>query len=113
MTSYVYIMTNKPRGTLYIGVTSDLEDRVWEHKNKYYKGFSSKYNLNNLAWFEMHPNIVLAIQREKSLKRYPREWKLNLIEAFNPSWTDLGNKIDSIENVYMPHLNDKAWDDYN
>ena len=113
MTSYVYIMTNKPRGTLYIGVTSDLNDRVWEHQNKHYKGFTSKYNLNNLVWCELHPNIVLAIQREKSLKRYPREWKLNLVEAFNPSWTDLSNKIDNIDNIYKPHPNDKKWNDYN
>jgi putative endonuclease len=76
MTGFVYMMSNYPRGVIYIGVTSDLQGRVWEHRNSINRGFTAKYNAKNLVWFEMHPNIVLAIQREKSLKRYRREWKI-------------------------------------
>lgn len=79
MTGYVYMMSDKPRGVIYIGVTSDLHGRVWEHRNQVHQGFTAKYNAMNLVWFERHPNIVLAIQREKSLKRYLRAWKTELI----------------------------------
>ncbi len=113
MTGYVYMMSDKPRGVIYIGVTSNLHDRIWQHRNKEQEGFTSKYNAVNLVWFEQHPNIVLAIQREKSLKRYERRWKVNLIEGLNPSWVDLYEQIDEIENVYQPHPNTKAWNDYN
>jgi len=113
LTGYVYMMADKPRGLPYIGVTSDLHSRVYEHKEEIRKGYTSKYRLKNLVWFETHPNIVLAIQREKALKRYPREWKLNLIEELNPTWMDLFDKIDEIENRYLPHPNTKMWSDYN
>ena len=76
MTGFVYMMSDKPRGVIYTGVTSDLQGRVWEHRNDIHRGFTSKYKTKNLVWFELHPNIVLAIQREKSLKRYRREWKV-------------------------------------
>ena len=85
----VYILTNKPLGTLYIGVTSNLPQRVWQHKNKVTKGFSEKYNLNNLVWYEVHEEMMSAIQREKSLKAWKREWKIRIIEEMNPLWRDL------------------------
>ena len=113
MSGYVYIMADKPRGVMYIGVTSDLRDRVWEHKNKIHEGFTKKYNATNLVWFETHPNIVLAIKREKSLKRYLRDWKLELVEGLNPTWMDLTERIDEIDPPYKPHPGTKAWDDYN
>jgi len=112
MTGYVYMMSDKPRGVIYIGVTSDLHDRTWEHRNEARPGFTSKYSAKNLVWFEMHPNIVLAIQREKSLKRYRREWKMNLIEGLNPTWLDLYERIDEIENVFKPHPNTRMSSDY-
>jgi putative endonuclease len=101
------------RGVIYIGVTSDLAGRAWEHRNHANRGFTSKYRVENLVWFEQHPNIVLAIQREKALKRYRREWKIGLIEGLNPTWMGLFEHIDEIENVYRPHANMKMWSDYN
>jgi len=85
----VYITASGRNGTLYIGVTSNLWARVWEHKNGKYKGFAAKYGCTRLVWFERHPFMKAAIQREKSLKRYERKWKLDLIEAENPDWRDL------------------------
>jgi putative endonuclease len=113
MSGFVYMMSDKPRGVIYIGVTSDLHDRAWEHRNEVHEGFTQKYRAKNLVWFERHPNIVLAIQREKSLKRYEREWKVRLIEGFNPTWMDLYDRIDEMENVYRPHPNTRQWDNYN
>ncbi|MBB4953483.1 putative endonuclease [Agrobacterium vitis] len=113
MGGFVYIMSDKPRGVIYTGVTGDLVGRAWEHKNNVYEGYTSKYRAKNLVWFESHPNIVLAIQREKSIKRYLREWKIRLIEEFNPTWMDLYERIDEMENVYRPHLSTKMWVDYN
>jgi putative endonuclease len=113
MTGFVYMMSDKPRGVIYIGVTSDLQGRVWEHRNDINRGFTSKYNAKILVWFELHPNIVLAIQREKSLKRYRRAWKTDLIEDLNPTWLDLFERIDEIENVYRPNANTNMWSDYN
>ncbi|MBB3351861.1 MULTISPECIES: GIY-YIG nuclease family protein [Rhizobium] len=113
MSGFVYMMSDKPRGVIYTGVTSDLQGRVWEHRNKIHKGFTEKYRAKNLVWFESHPNIVLAIQREKSLKRYLREWKIKLVEELNPTWMDLYERIDEIENVYRPHENTRQWSDYN
>ncbi len=82
-------MTNRRHGTLYTGVTADLESRVGQHKSDEIPGFSATHGLNRLAWFEQHDTIVGAIQREKSLKKYKREWKINLIERDNPQWLDL------------------------
>lgn len=82
----VYIMTSQKRGTLYIGVTSDLITRVFEHETGLTPGFTSKYGVTRLVWFEEHDLMADAIQREKSLKRYPRQWKIILIEAHNPEW---------------------------
>jgi putative endonuclease len=91
--SYIYILASKPNGTLYIGVTSDLARRVGEHKSKLIPGFTSKYNVDKLVYFEEFGDILLAIQREKSLKEWPRQWKLTLIEKFNPTWIDLYDEI--------------------
>lgn len=113
MSGFVYMMSDKPRGVIYTGVTSDLQARVWEHRNEVHPGFTSKYKAKNFVWFELHPNIVLAIQREKSLKRYSREWKINLIEGLNPTWLDLFERIYEIENVYRPHPRTRMWTDYN
>jgi putative endonuclease len=113
MSGFVYMMSDKPRGVVYIGVTSDLQGRAWEHRNEIKQGFTQRYKAKNLVWFETHPNIVLAIQREKSLKRYEREWKIKLIESFNPTWMDLYERIDELENIYRPHANTKQWNDYN
>ena len=112
MTGFVYMMSDKPRGVIYIGVTSELHGRIWDHRNETNVGFTSKYKAKNLIWFERHPNIVLAIQREKSLKRYRREWKMKLIEDLNPTWMDLYERIDKIDNVYKPHPGTKMWDNY-
>ncbi|MBQ0752144.1 MAG: GIY-YIG nuclease family protein [Roseovarius sp.] len=90
---YVYIVTNKPRGTLYIGVTGDLRNRVWQHRRHILDGFTDRYNLERLVWFEPHTKPTLAIQREKSLKRWYRDWKIALIEQSNPQWRDLWQDI--------------------
>ncbi|MFW5427527.1 MAG: GIY-YIG nuclease family protein [Methylophagaceae bacterium] len=89
----VYILSNKKNGVLYIGVTSNLIKRVWEHKNNVVKGFSQKYHLHNLVWFEVHDNMDSAISREKKLKRWLRDWKIILIEKENPEWLDLYTSI--------------------
>ena len=85
----VYMMADKRHGTLYIGVTADLISRVHQHREGATPGFTATYGLKRLVWFEQHDLIVDAIQREKSLKKYKRDWKLNLIERDNPSWDDL------------------------
>lgn len=91
--SYVYIITNKVNSVLYIGVTSNLVKRIYEHKTKLSEGFSKKYNLNKLVYYEVFENIECAISREKQLKRWHREWKFNLIKDFNPQLEDLYDKI--------------------
>lgn len=90
---WVYILTNKPYGTLYIGVTRLPEQRMTTHKQSLVKGFSSKYKLHMLVYYEEFDNIHQAIQREKSLKRWYRDWKIDLINAFNPEWEDLAANI--------------------
>lgn len=85
----VYILSNKQNGTLYIGVTSDLAKRIYEHKNDLVEGFTRKYSLHTLVYFEFFENIQDAIRREKQLKNWRREWKLSLINAENPHWHDL------------------------
>jgi putative endonuclease len=92
--SYVYIITKKRNGTLYIGVTTNLIRRVSEHKLKLADGFSKSYNLNILVWYEEHPDIYSAIRREKQLKKWNRNYKLELIEQTNPSWNDLSLTLD-------------------
>ena len=90
---YVYILFSKKNGTLYIGVTSDLVKRVYEHKNKFVESFTKKYNVDKLGYYEVFDNIETAIIREKQLKKYYRKQKLDLIETFNPEWHDLYYKI--------------------
>jgi len=89
----VYLLASKRNGTLYIGVTSDLVKRVWEHKNDIFEGFTKRYNVHNLVWYEIHENMESAIVREKRLKGWKRKWKLELIEKNNPEWKDLYNTI--------------------
>ncbi|EHS54140.1 Excinuclease ABC C subunit domain protein [Rhizobium sp. PDO1-076] len=89
MAGYVYIVTNHKNGTLYIGVTSDLERRIYEHREGLTPGFATKYGCKQLVWCEEHQRIGTAIQREKSLKRWYRKWKITLIESINPEWRDL------------------------
>ncbi len=87
--SYVYILFNKRNGTLYTGVTSDLVKRLYEHKNKTYDGFTKKYNIDKLGYYEIFSDIELAIKREKQLKAGSRNKKIELIESINPNWNDL------------------------
>jgi len=91
--AYVYIMSNKKNGTIYLGSTVDLVKRVWEHKNKITGGFTAKYNLNKLVYFEQHENIANAAEQEKRYKNWRREWKIVLIQKNNPLWCDLYGKI--------------------
>ncbi len=86
---WVYIMTNKPDGTLYVGVTGDMARRAHEHRTGAVDGFTKRYNLKRLVYAEYHPDIRDALCREKRLKHWPRRWKANLIEANNPDWADL------------------------
>ena len=85
----VYLLASKPYGTLYLGVTSHLRKRVWEHKEGLAYGFSKKYKVHRLVWFELHQNMYSAITREKNLKNWKRDWKISLIEEQNPDWHDL------------------------
>jgi putative endonuclease len=89
MPLYVYILASKPRGTLYVGVTNDLVRRVAEHKTGAIPGFTKKYGVRTLVYFEEHGDYAVAITREKKLKRWRRDWKRSLIEETNPHWADL------------------------
>jgi putative endonuclease len=89
MTGWVYIMASSRNGTIYTGVTSDLQGRAFQHRTGETPGFTSKYGCKDLVWYERHDNILEAIKCEKKLKKYQRAWKLDLIEAFNPNWLDL------------------------
>jgi len=89
----VYILTNKNNKVLYIGVTGNLPKRIHEHKNKFVKGFSEKYNTHKLVYFEQTEDIISAISREKQLKNWHRDWKINLINDYNPKWEDLSDKL--------------------
>jgi len=88
-TYYVYILASKRNGTLYIGVTNDLQRRIYEHKNNLIKGFTQKYDIHNLVYYEETNDINLAIERENNLKNWKRKWKIELIEKSNPTWKDL------------------------
>ena len=93
MSGWVYIMTNKPRGVLYVGVTNDIVRRAAEHRNGLVPGFTKRYQLKRLVHAEPHPTIAYAIQREKALKGWSRQWKVELIETANPEWRDLWEEI--------------------
>ncbi len=85
----VYILTSKKYGTLYIGVTSNLVKRIWKHKNNVVFGFTQKYNIHRLVWYETHETMYSAISRENAMKKWRRRWKIELIEQQNPHWKDL------------------------
>ena len=85
----VYILASKRNGTLYIGLTSDLQKRTWEHKNDLADGFTRKYGVHRLVYYELHEDMISAITREKQIKKWNRAWKLELIEEQNPRWLDL------------------------
>jgi putative endonuclease len=89
----VYILASARNGTLYTGVTSGLVKRIWEHKNDLVKGFTKRYGVHDLVWFELHENMNSALEREKNIKEWKRAWKLKLIEKTNPDWKDLYNDI--------------------
>ncbi|WP_024279669.1 GIY-YIG nuclease family protein [Xanthobacter sp. 126] len=90
---FVYILTSEPNGTLYIGMTNDLVRRVFEHRSAAAKGFTKTYDIKRLVYFEQHDTAYAAITREKRLKKWPRAWKMNLIERGNPHWLDLYDDI--------------------
>lgn len=89
----VYILASKYNGTLYIGVTSNLVQRVWQHKHDLVEGFTEKYGVHMLVYYELHEEMQAAIQREKQLKKWNRQWKINLIEKTNPAWKDLWEEL--------------------
>ncbi|HME61392.1 MAG TPA: GIY-YIG nuclease family protein [Candidatus Binatia bacterium] len=89
----VYILASKRNGTLYVGVTSNLQQRVWQHRNEANAGFTHKYKVHTLVYFELHDDMVSAIIREKQIKKWNRAWKLELIEEQNPDWRDLSDDI--------------------
>lgn len=90
---WVYTVTNRPNGTIYVGVTSDLGRRIWEHREGVADGFTKRYQLKRLVWAERHENMRAAIQREKNLKHWPRAWKVDLITVQNPEWRDLSDQL--------------------
>ena len=92
-TYYVYILASKRNGTLYIGVTNDLKRRVYEHKSGIVEGFTKKYKIHNLVFYQETNDVREAIQREKQIKAWQRKWKLDLIEQYNPEWRDLYNEL--------------------
>jgi putative endonuclease len=91
--SYVYILASEAYGNLYIGVTTVLVKRIWQHKGGLADGFTRKYAIKQLVWFEVHNDILAAIMREKQIKKWNRDWKVNLIQSTNPRWRDLYAEI--------------------
>ncbi|HBO16881.1 MAG TPA: endonuclease [Candidatus Moranbacteria bacterium] len=89
----VYILTNQRNGTLYIGITSNLKNRIFQHKEKIVEGFTKKYNIDKLVYFEQTEDVQSALRREKQLKKWNRDWKLRLIEEKNPQWKDLYDEL--------------------
>ena len=89
----VYILASRRNGTLYIGVTSNLVQRVWRHKNDFVRGFTKRYGVHTLVWYEGHETMESAIAREKAIKEWQRAWKLDLIEKRNPAWRDLYEEL--------------------
>lgn len=93
MQAYVYILASRKNGTLYVGVTSNLLKRVWEHKSDVVDGFTKRYRVHDLVWFEAHESMLEAITREKAIKEWQRSWKIELIEKSNSDWRDLYREI--------------------
>jgi putative endonuclease len=90
---FVYLLASKPYGTLYVGVTSDLTKRIWEHKHKVVPSFTTKYGVDRLVWYETHDDFEAALRREKRIKEWKRDWKINLTETSNQHWVDLSPQI--------------------
>ena len=90
---YVYIVASRKDGAIYVGVTNDIVRRIYQHRTKTIQGFTSKYNITRLVWFEIYDDPISAISREKELKKWKRAWKVQLIEAQNPQWNDLYESI--------------------
>ncbi len=90
---YVYLLSSRPLGTLYVGMTVDLAKRVWEHKIKATPGFTAKYGIDRLVWYEQHASPQAAFARERQIKKWKRAWKIQLMEADNPHWIDLYSSI--------------------
>ena len=90
---FVYILTNKAYGTLYVGITNDLVRRAWEHRNDFVEGFTRAHQLHRLVWYQAHEDVREAIAQEKRIKKWHRDWKVNLIQAKNPAWNDLYEEI--------------------
>ena len=95
MPFYVYIVKNRPKGTLYVGMTNDIARRVHEHRTKAVPGFSARYNLRHLVFYETYPTAYEAIGREKAMKKWNRAWKIELIEKMNPEWRDLYDDLNA------------------
>ena len=91
--SYVYLLASDPYGTFYIGVTTDLVKRVWQHREGFVAGFSREHGTKKLVWYEVHADLLEAIRREKLIKRWRRDWKVNLVQRGNPGWRDLFDEI--------------------
>jgi putative endonuclease len=89
----VYMLASKRNGTLYIGMTSNLQKRAWEHKNDLIEGFTKRYGVHRLVYYELHQDMISAIRREKQMKKWNRAWKVELIEQLNPEWKDLWQEI--------------------
>ena len=102
---YVYILANKRNGTLYTGVNNNLLRRVIEHKRKLIKGFTEKYDVNKLVWYEQTNDVRIAIEKEKQIKKWKRQWKLELIEEKNPNWVDLFYEIGGTDEMLKPDFN--------
>lgn len=90
---YLYMMSNRKNGTIYTGVSVDLIKRVYEHKSKDREGFTKRYGIDRIVYYEIYDEIAEAIKREKRIKKYPRQWKINLIESMNPEWVDLYQEL--------------------
>ena len=99
---FVYLLAGSKNGTLYLGVTSDLPKRIWQHKNKLAEGFTHQHGVDKLMWFEACPDAESAILREKQLKKWNRDWKIRFIETDNPEWLDLAETVLDIEAQHMP-----------
>jgi len=93
MGAWLYVLANKPGGTLYVGVTDDLIRRIFEHRQGSVEGFTKRHNVKMLVYYEQHETVPLAIQREKNIKHWSREWKIDLIVSLNPEWRDLYDEI--------------------
>jgi putative endonuclease len=105
----VYMIASSRYGMIYVGVTSALYNRICDHKNGTFDGFSKNHGLCLLVWYEHHPTMASAIHREKRLKKWRRSWKLNVINTFNPEWRDLHDEIDRDVNVVEEFASRKVW----